>query len=164
MNSQEEFETKYDLYGDMLYKIAFLYLGNAQDAEDALQDVFIKLLYNAPAFNNKSHEKAWLIRTTQNKCKDMLKASSNKNISIDDLELSSVADDNDTKIDVVKQIVSLPTKYKSAIILFYYYDYSVQDIANILKISNSAVKMRLKRGREILKIELEDYDYETKWY
>lgn len=72
------FESKYNLYGKMLYKIAFLYFGNSYDAEDALQEVFIRLLYKSPSFKNENHEKAWLIRVMQNKCRDMLKASNKK--------------------------------------------------------------------------------------
>lgn len=159
-NAEKEFEIKYNLYGEMLYKIAFLYLANSHDAEDVLQDIFIKLLYSSPDFKDNEHEKAWLIRTIQNKCKDMLKSSSRKNIAIDDCVLLSSEENNDTRIDVITKIINLPVKYKASVILYYYYDYSVDDIAKILKITNSAVKMRLKRSREILKIELEDYDYE----
>jgi RNA polymerase sigma-70 factor (ECF subfamily) len=153
-----KFEAKYNDYGEMLYKIVFLYLGNADDAEDILQEVFIKLLYNAPLFKNSQHEKAWLIRTTQNKCKDILKSSYRKNVPIDDLQLFENSQNNDEKIDVTSQIIALPAKYKTAIILYYYYDYSVSEIAQILKTSSSAVKMQLKRGRELLKMQLEDYD------
>ena len=72
---KEQFEEKYNLYGDMLYKIAYLYLGNQADAEDALQEVFIKLLSRTLPFKNAEHEKAWLIRVTQNKCRDMLRSA-----------------------------------------------------------------------------------------
>lgn len=165
MNNEQlksKFEAKYNQYGKMLYKIAFLYFGNSYDAEDALQEVFIRLMYDAPSFKDKNHEKAWLIRVTQNKCRDMLKASHSKNASLDEIELSDfVKTENDEQLDVLKQVVALPAKYKTAIILYYYYDYSVSEISKTLQISNSAVKMRLKRGREILKIELEDYDNET---
>ena len=71
---EKEFESVFEKYGKMLYKIAFLYLGNASDAEDALQEVFIKYLKADKAFKNDGHLKAWLIRVTQNKCKDYLKS------------------------------------------------------------------------------------------
>lgn len=159
---KNEFESKYRLYGEMLYKIAFLYFGNSYDAEDALQEVFIKLLYSSPSFRDSEHEKAWLIRVTQNKCIDMLKASERKSKCSDEIEISdSAKTENDTHIDILKQVAALPDKYKSAVILYYYYDYSVEKISQTLKIGKSAVKMRLKRGREILKIELEDYKGET---
>lgn len=158
---KSEFEAKYKIYGDMLYKIAFLYMGNPDDAQDVLQEVFIKLLYNAPSFKDTNHEKAWLIRVTQNKCRDILKKSERKNRHVD-YDLSEyVKADNDMQLDVIKKVISLPEKYKSAIILYYYYDYSVNEISRILKTSSSAVKMRLKRGRDILKIELEEYGNET---
>ena len=59
--------------------------------------------------------------------------------------------------DVISKVIALPEKYKSAIILFYYNDYTVEEISKTLKISKSAVKKRLQRGRDILKLELEDY-------
>lgn len=154
---QEEFEKKYCLWGDMLYKIAFLYLANSHDVEDILQEVFIKLLYASPDFRSAEHEKAWLIRTTQNKCKDFLRRSSRHEVNIDDYSVAADAGDADTKIDIVQNIIALPGKCKSTVILYYYYGYSVAEISKILKISKSAVKMRLKRSREILKIELEEY-------
>ncbi len=162
METKNDFNTTYDMYGDMMYKIAYLYLGSADDAEDVMQDVFVKLITKAPKFKNEEHKKAWLIRTTQNRCKDKLKASERSNVNIDDYNIPSENRNMDTKIDIITEILKLPALYKSAIILYYYYDYSVSEIARTLKISSSSVKMRLKRGREILKIELEDYHNETK--
>jgi len=162
MSTNIDFQTKYKEYGEILYRIAFVYLGNPDDTEDILQEVFISLLYNSPEFKTKEHEKAWLIRITQNKCINFLKSSSRKTVPIDDLQLPTYSQNNEEKIDVVKKILALPIKYKSAVILYYYNDYSVPEIAKALKISKSAVKMRLKRSREILKIELEDYNYEEK--
>lgn len=159
---KEQFEEKYNLYGDMLYKIAYLYLGNQADAEDALQEVFIKLLSRTLPFKNSEHEKAWLIRVMQNKCHDMLRSARCKEVPANENE---VAADNDfgvaeRRADVISAIQSVPPQAKTAIILYYYYDYSVAQIAQTLKISNSAVKMRLKRGREILKSKLGDYENE----
>jgi len=162
MSTNIDFQTKYKEYGEILYRIAFVYLGNPDDTEDILQEVFISLLYNSPEFKTKEHEKAWLIRITQNKCINFLKSSSRKTVPIDDLQLPTYSQNNEEKIDVVKKILALPIKYKSAVILYYYNDYSVPEIAKALKISKSAAKMRLKRSREILKIELEDYNYEEK--
>lgn len=74
-----DFDELYEKYGDMLYKIAFLYFGNKHDAEDALQEVFVKALLKIPN-DTDSHQKAWLIRVTQNQCKDMLKKAKNLNL------------------------------------------------------------------------------------
>lgn len=162
MSTNIDFQKKYKEYGDMLYRIAFVFLGNPDDTEDILQDVFITFLYNSPEFKSKEHEKAWLIRITQNKCINFLKSSGKKTLPVDELILPTYSENQEDRIDIIKSILSLPTKYKTAVILYYYNDYSVEEIARILKTSKSAVKMRLKRAREILKIELEDYYYEEK--
>lgn len=162
MDKNTSFKNAYEKYGNMLYRIAFVYLGNEHDTEDILQEVFISLLYKSPAFKSQEHEKAWLIRTTQNKCINFLKSNQMKTVSLDDAQIITKTQNNDLHMDIIKQIVSLPPKYKSAVILFYYNNYSVEEIAQILKITKSAVKMRLKRSREILKIQLEDYSYEEK--
>lgn len=162
MSTNIDFPGKYEEYGEMLYRIAFVFLGNPDDTEDILQEVFMTLLYNSPEFKTKEHEKAWLIRITQNKCINFLKSSSRKTLPFDEMQLPTYSENHEEKIDVVKNILSLPPKYKTAVILHYYNDYSVEEIAKTLKIGKSAVKMRLKRAREILKIELEDYNYEEK--
>lgn len=154
---ENEFEAKYNEYGNMLYKIAFLYLGNASDTEDVLQDVFTKYLCGEYKFKNTEHEKAWFIRVTQNKCLDYLKKSGRKNECIEDVSATATYKNNDMEQDVISKVIALPEKYKSAIILFYYNDYTVEEISKTLKISKSAVKKRLQRGRDILKLELEDY-------
>lgn len=153
---EKEFDAKYNDYGKMLFKIAFLYVGNSADAEDILQDVFIKYLSGRCSFKDSDHEKAWFIRVTQNKALDFLKRKGRKNISLDDIE-NFTYEKNDNSADILREILALPEKYKSSVILYYYNDYSVEEISKILKISKSAVKMRLKRSREILKTELEDY-------
>ncbi len=154
---ENEFEAKYNEYGNMLFKIAFLYLGNASDTEDVLQDVFTKYLCGKYKFKNTEHEKAWFIRVTQNKCLDYLKKSGRKNECIDDVTVTATYKHEDLEQDVIAKVIALPEKYKSAIILFYYNDYTVEEISKTLKISKSAVKKRLQRGRDILKLELEDY-------
>jgi len=154
---ENEFEAKYNEYGNMLFKIAFLYLGNASDTEDVLQDVFTKYFCGKYKFKNTEHEKAWFIRVTQNKCLDYLKKSGRKNECIDDVTVTATYKDEDLEQDVIAKVIALPEKYKSAIILFYYNDYTVKEISKTLKISKSAVKKRLQRGRDILKLELEDY-------
>lgn len=155
-----DFETVYGKYGDMLYRTALVYVGDSHTAEDILQDVFIAYFTAKKNFESEEHRKAWLIRVTHNKCINHLKSPSRKNIDIDELQLIREEKDADFRLDVIKQISALPAAYKSVIILHYYNDYSVEEIARILKITKSAVKMRLKRGREALKIQLEDTENE----
>ena len=92
---ENEFNTAYDLYADMLYKIAYLHTADKDESEDVLQEVFIKLLYKSPSFKDSEHKKAWLIKTTTNQCKDFLKSSRRKNLPLNDEILGEeIFDDN----------------------------------------------------------------------
>ena len=151
-----DFDSIYEKYGAMLYKIAVVYTGNPENAEDVLQDVFIAYLKHGDRLQSEEHTKAWLIRVTHNKCINLLKSPHGKNIDIEQLQLTVQGEDRDQRLDVIRQISQLPAKYKSVIILYYYNELTIDEIAKILKTTKSAVKMRLKRGRDALKIQLED--------
>ena len=143
----------YQLYGSMLYKIAMVYLGNKQDAEEAIQETFIKLIHKSPVFNDQEHKKAWMIRVITNHCKNMQGNLWRKRVvSMKDMDEFFEQSSDRALMDLV---LNLPFKYKSVVHLFYYEDYSVRQIADILQISESAVKMRLQRGRQLLKMDLE---------
>lgn len=146
------FDTKFNLYGNMLFKLSMVYMGNKEDAEEIMQEAFVKLLYFSPPFKDDEHEKAWLIRTTVNLCKDALrKVWRKRETMMEDIE-RYYQDPSDSS--VIKDILDLPEMYKTVIHLHYYEDYSVRKIAEILKIKESAVKMRLQRARQLLKMEL----------
>lgn len=152
--SEELVIEKYNKYKNMLFNITYSYLGNKQDCEDILQEAFIKLCYYAPDFETEENEKRWIIRITINLCKNYAKSYWNKKkVSVDELDEFSYQED-DKK--VMSDIIRLPIKYKSCILLYYIAGYKISEISVILHISESAVKMRLKRGRDLLKIELED--------
>jgi RNA polymerase sigma-70 factor (ECF subfamily) len=147
-----DFLTKYDLYGKMLFKISMVHLGNKEDAEEAMQEAFYKLLYYSPEFKDDEHEKAWLIRTVVNLCRDMRRSAwYKKTIKTEEIEGYY---DNSSDTGVMMEILRLPAKYKTVIYLHYFEDYSIKEISEILKIKDSAIKMRLMRGRQLLKIEL----------
>lgn len=159
-SKSQDFDYVYDKYAKMLFRIAYLYTGNREESEDVLQEVFIKFLYSSPEFSSCDYEKAWLIRTTNNCCKDYLKSSRRRNVPLnDEIEWEKSCDD-DKRIDLEQKIIALGSKYKAVIFLYYYEDYTIDEISGILKLSKSAVKMRLKRGREMLEKELEGYDYD----
>ncbi len=160
INFEEHFTEKYKLYGEMLYKIAFLYTHNKADTEDILQDVFTKYFCLKKSFKSDQHEKAWFIRITQNKAIDY--ARKNKRIlsELDNENMINIATNhqpNDIHQDIIKLILKLNDKYKTVIVLHYYYEYSVQDIAKTLNISQDNVKKRLQRARQQLKTDMEDY-------
>ena len=148
----DKFETAYDLYGKAVYRLAMVYLGRHADAEDVTQEVFVRLLYRAPGFANGDHEKRWLLRVTANLCKDQLKGFWRRQVT--ELEDTLPAAPPEEQ-EALAAVMALPERYKLPIHLHYYEGYSVAEIAEILKLGQSAVKMRLKRGREMLKLELE---------
>jgi len=153
----QSFDEVYETYGKMLYRTAFLYLGNADDTEDILQEVFIKYLTARPTFNDTEHEKAWLLLVTRNACRNYVKKHRKGNVSLEDYDAPADTPDRDAHLDIIKQLTALPPKYKEVIILFYYNNLTVAEIAKLLGITQSAVKMRLKRGKGKLKTKLEGY-------
>lgn len=109
-------------------------------------------MYKSPIFADAEHEKAWIIRISTNICKDMLRSVWRKRvIKMEDIEIY-YHDSSD--IHIMEEILNLSAKYKAVIYLYYFEDYTVKHISETLKITESAVKMRLKRGRDILKVKL----------
>lgn len=156
--SEKDFEIKYDLYKDTIYRIAYTYVHNYEDAEDIMQEVFIKYLNSDEAFKSLDNEKYWLIRVTINLCKNKLSSSWNKKIVIDEIITDDVEenkDDSDTK-KVYYAVTNLPIKYKEPIVLFYYEDLKIEEIAQILKKTTSCIKKRLERARQMIKKEIEE--------
>jgi RNA polymerase sigma factor (sigma-70 family) len=150
------FPAKYEAYGHMLYRIAMVHLGKRADAEEAVQEAFIKLLYKAPEFREQEHEKAWLIRVITNQCRNMTRSVWNRRvIKLDEIGQIGYSTPD---LELLDSVLRLPFKYKSVIHLYYYEGYVVKEIADILGMRESAVKMRLKRGRELLKLEWEGED------
>ncbi|MDG5852582.1 MULTISPECIES: RNA polymerase sigma factor [Clostridium] len=147
-----------ETYSDMLIRISYSYMKNLSDAEDITQEVFIKLLEKQPDFKNKTHEKSWLIRVAINLSKDKLKSSYFKNTtSLEDDFVDTTQEDT----DVIQAVLSLPLKYRSIVFLYYYENYSISEISNILNIKESTVGSQLSRGRKLLKSILkEDFEYE----
>jgi len=147
-----------DKYSDMLMRITYLHMKNKSDAEDIVQDVFVKLIEKPISFENSEHEKAWLIRVTVNLCKDRLKAAwFKKRVKIDVNCYSS----NPKNSNVLSAILELPVKYRSIILLFYFEDYSIKEIAKILGIKEGSVGSQLHRARKMLEKKLkEDFEYE----
>ena len=136
-------------YSNMLYKICIVMLCNEQDAQDAVQDTFCRYLEKRPEFKGPEHEKAWLIRVATNICRDMLRFQArHPKIAIDDLSHRLAAPE---QTETFIELLELPPKLKIVIYLHNVDGYSVKEIAGILKISESAVKKRLQRGRMSLR-------------
>lgn len=141
-------------HGNMLYRSAFLLLGNPHDVQDILQEVLLRYLEKSPSFQSAEHEKAWLLRVTTNCCKDFLRFR--KRHTYTDLESLKECLAIPEQRERLEELYALPVKYKTVLLLHYFEGYSVSEIAQILKLSDSAVKKRLQRGREALKLAISD--------
>ncbi len=148
--SNDEFNEKYYLYKETIYGIAYTYMKNVNDSDDIVQDVFMKYLNSNEKFKTLDNEKFWLIRVTINTCKSYLKKSWKQRVELDEskIDIVSKKEENSYLFDIV---YSLPHKYKEIIVLKYYEDFSINEIAKILNISISAVKKRLERARNMIK-------------
>lgn len=139
-------------YGDALYRTAYLLLGNPHDVQDVLQEVLLRYMEKSPVFLSQDHEKAWLLRVASNCCKDCLRFR--KRHTYIDLEQLQEHLPAPEKRQLAQEIYSLPAKWKTVLLLHYFEGYSIKDIAGITGLSENAVKKRLQRAREALKIEL----------
>ncbi len=142
----------FDTYADMVYRIACSMLKHSQDAEDAVQDVFIKLL-EGRAQPIPGKERAFLTRIAVNHCKDMLRSTWKKKTEALDHEI--IFEQKEDR-ELFAMIMRLPAKHRVVIYLHYYEGYNFKEIAGLLGISVSAVSMRVHRGRKVLQKALEE--------
>ena len=152
-------------YGQDVLKIAYLYVKDQQLAEDIFQEVFYKVMKNYHKFEHLSSEKTWLIRITINTCKDLLRTSWLRRVTT----FGTLEEQNQTQHEqpfdmtqsesnneLYEMIMKLPQRYKEVILLFYYEDFSYDEMAKILNIPKGTVQSRLARGREKLKKMMEE--------
>ena len=141
-------ETVIRTYGNTLYRLCFVMLGNESDAEDAVQEAFIKYLQKAPQFENSDHEKAWLITVAINQCRDILRfRNRHPQINSEYLqELSACSSDS----GILEALMTLPEKFRLVLTLYYVEEYRIDEIARMIGKTPSAVKMRLQKGRKLL--------------
>lgn len=149
--ADDEIENTVKIYSNMLFKLCFTILCNRADAEDAVSDTFLKYIVKSPKFNGEEHKKAWLIRVATNMCKDRRRFNLKHHyVNLD--EIAEFCADKAQQNHLL-EMLNLPQKYKTVIHLFYIEGYKTREIAQILKISDSAVRKRLQYGRELLKLE-----------
>jgi len=138
-----------------VYKLCYIYMKNAVEAEDAVQSVFLKLLQSHVTFTSHEHEKAWLITTSKNHCKDMLKSWwRRKRVDLESLPEIASCDEDKQATEIIEKLLILPEKYRIVLHLYYIEDYSTKEIAGILGRNESTIRSQLCRGRERLKIDL----------
>jgi RNA polymerase sigma-70 factor (ECF subfamily) len=145
----------YERNVDRMYRICFMYLKNSTDAEDAVQSIFLKLFKSEMSFRDLEHEKAWLIVTARNHCKDMLKSWwRTRHVDMAVLPEGIWHDDREGSGVVLDKLLALPAKYRIVLYLYYYEDYSVREISTMLDRKESTVQTQLAKGRELMKLSL----------
>lgn len=146
----EEFVSKYE---NRLYRTAIAIIGNKADAEDIVQDVFVKVIEKRPIFQSLEHETAWLIRVTANLCKSRLRSSWwKKTVPL----LESYPAQTEEQNHLMETILLLPAKYRVVIHLFYYEGYTTKEIAEMTDQKESTVRSLLTRARQKLKSFLKE--------
>ncbi len=155
--TEELFCRHYEKYKNTVYSVIFNYVQNTEDAADLLQEVFIKLYAAEDDFSGDEHMKAWLIRVSANLCKNHLRNVKNRKIVPleEDIPFLDKEEDN----ELIKIVFTLPEKYRIPLHLFYYEEYSIKEIGNVLDMPEATVKIRLKRGREKLSKILNKEDW-----
>ncbi|HZK34509.1 MAG TPA: RNA polymerase sigma factor [Bacillota bacterium] len=154
LRTDEELSCIYRRHVKTVYRVCFMYIKNKHDTEDMVQSTFIKLMKNKIDFENEEHEKAWLIRTAINTCKDHFRNRWNKTVSINKVAKLAVEEPFDID-DTLEKVLALPPKYKTAIYMYYYEGYSTVEIGEILKKKASTIRGHLFTGRKLLRMDME---------
>ncbi len=151
-----------DSYSPMLLRLAATRLDVPSDAQDVVQDVFLRLLSARPRFRDAEHEKAWLIRATLNRACDFRRAAERRNVPLDEAgeAAAPVPPPEDGGGEALLSAVrALPAKYSAVIHLYYYEGLSIREIAHTLRLPASTVGSRLARGRDRLREMLKEEFY-----
>ena len=155
------FTAAVERYQNMVYRTALHALGSPQDADDAVQEVFLRLFRRGDGFDGEEHLRRWLLRVTVNCCRDTLKSPWRKRrTSWEEIPEIPVFD-RPEQAALYREVMALPEKYRTVLNLFYYEELSVREIGELLGVGNSTVTTRLARARRRLKERLgEDWQDE----
>ena len=151
MEHTNRLETLIDRYENTLLRAALAILGNPFEAEDAVQDTFLRFLEKQPQFRDEGHEKAWLLTVCANGCKSRLRQR--KRRPTEELTDTYPAPDRESG-EVAEAVFALPANQRAAVHLFYYEGYSTAEIASVLGQRPGTVRSHLSRARETLRREL----------
>lgn len=154
--TESEYNQIVDRYLDTIYRIALTASLNPQDAEDITQNTFLKLLAKPPQTQDDDHLRKWLIRVAVNESKSVWRSSWRKKVcSLEELPYEPEFSRREYT-ELYDAVTALPVKYRLVVQLYYFDDYSVKEISEILKVSETAVQTRLMRARGKLKEQLKE--------
>ena len=138
-----------------IFLIALSFFSNRSDAEDATQNVLLKLWKHREKLENPVHIDKWLTRVTVNECRSLLRLRRNT-ISYEEIETLCATPTAPEEQEMMLAVLQLPKEQRVVVHLFYYEEFSVREIARLLRISENAVKKRLSRARETLRKRLKE--------
>lgn len=152
----KEYANIVDKYANTVYRVAFSYCKSNYDADDVLQNTFLKLLNTDTDFKDEDHIRKWLIRVAVNECKNLFSSFWRRNIgSLETLDTEPVFSKLEEN-DLYEVVMQLPKKYKIVVHLFYYEGYATSEIAQILHMKETTVRTQLVRARKRLKQQLKE--------
>lgn len=156
------FEELYEKYADDVLRVSYFYLGDWQKAEDVCQDVFVRLITNAPELQ-EGKEKAWLLKVALNRCRDLWRGAWVKRVILGSPRFELVpAPDEIGKLtdqqELMDAINQLPSTFKEVILLHYYQGYGITEIAEMMELPEGTISSRLSRGRKKLEQVLKGGD------
>lgn len=157
--SDREIEESYNRNVDAVYRVCFSFMKNRAEAEDMTQEAFLKLIGRRARFDSLEHERAWLIVTASNLCKNALRHWWRRHEDLDSLPDTVQSRDPDTG-DVLRAVLNLPGDYKAMVYLYYYEGYKTPEIAAFTGMPQATVRSKLYRARKLLKTVLGDEEDE----
>ena len=153
------FEELYEKYATDVLRVCYFYLGDRQKAEDVCQDVFVRLMANAPQLE-EGREKAWLLKVALNRCRDLWRSSWTRRVVLGSplFEMIPAPDDSDRKDDeeaIMVAVHKLPTAFREVILLHNYQNFGISEIAVMMGLPEGTISSRLSRGRKKLEALLQ---------
>lgn len=154
----QRFDDLYQKYAGIVFRTGYNFLLNKDDAEDIVQEVFIKYFISNKAFNDDDHEKAWILTVTANLSKNVLRSKSRQNLELDDtikIVDNKFEKETTNHLDLEEAMIRLTANQRLVIYLFYYEQIPIKNIAKIMKSNENTVKSHLLRAKSKMKTYLE---------
>ena len=150
LRTDREIAEIYERHKKTVYRVCFAYMKNPTDTEDAVQDTFFQLIKTGKSFESEEHEKAWLIRTATNICKNVVRNWWRKRENLDDYHNLQGSESIESD-DLLSVVMGLPDKYKAVVYLYYYEGYDSAEISNTLGKPQSTIRNHLHEARNLLR-------------
>lgn len=146
-------------YSSALTRLCFLYLRDVHLAQDAVQDTFLKVYRSYGQFDASASEKTWVMRIAINVCKDYLRSAWHRRVNVVEAldEVPCEGPERAADDSLLTEVMRLKPRYREVVLLFYYQDMKISEIARVLGAPESTVAVRLKRARELLRRRLEGW-------